>query len=72
MAEVESFVELGLRKYKFDSSKTKKMSNDGGDHEGDRNGNGGNGKNGGNEKPPNRKWKPNNRLKGPIKCFLCD
>ncbi|KAH1114207.1 hypothetical protein J1N35_007585 [Gossypium stocksii] len=33
----------------------------------DKNGNDGNGKNSG-----NGKWKPNNKLKEPVKCFLCD
>ncbi|MBA0851896.1 hypothetical protein Goshw_028519 [Gossypium schwendimanii] len=38
------------------------------DHEEDGNENSG----GGNGRPHNGKWKPNNRLKGPMKCFFCD
>ncbi|KAH1047806.1 hypothetical protein J1N35_038590 [Gossypium stocksii] len=69
MTEVGSFIEFGLRKYKFESSKPKEMGNGGGNHEEDGNGNG---ENGGNGKPLNRKWKPNNRTKMPMKFFLCD
>ncbi|KAH1046631.1 hypothetical protein J1N35_037415 [Gossypium stocksii] len=56
MVEAESFVEFGSRKDKFESSKLKEMSNGGGGHGEDVNGNCGNVKNGGNEKPHNGKW----------------
>ncbi|KAK5774593.1 hypothetical protein PVK06_042449 [Gossypium arboreum] len=68
----ESFIELGPRKDKFESSKSKETSNCRGNHKEDGNENGGNSKNGSNEKPPNGKWKPINRLKGLVKCFFCD
>ncbi|KAH1046913.1 hypothetical protein J1N35_037697 [Gossypium stocksii] len=60
MVEAESFVELSSRKVKFDFSKPKKTGNDG------------NGKNGGNEKSHNGKWKPKNKLNGPMKCLICN
>ncbi|MFQ6621843.1 hypothetical protein Gotur_002517 [Gossypium turneri] len=72
MTEVESFIELGLKKDKFKSSKPKEIDNGGRNHEEDGNENGGNVKNCGNGKPPNGKWKPNNKIKGPVKCFLCN
>ncbi|MBA0610591.1 hypothetical protein Godav_011412, partial [Gossypium davidsonii] len=72
MVEVESFIKLDPTKDKFESFKTKETGHSGGYHEEDGNGNGGNGKNGGNKKPLNGKWKPNKKLKGPIKCFFYD
>ncbi|KAH1039859.1 hypothetical protein J1N35_041602 [Gossypium stocksii] len=50
LAELKSFVELGLRKDKFETSKPKKTGNGRGGHkeEQDKNGNAGNGKNGDN------------------------
>lgn len=67
MVEVESFVELGSRKDKFESSKPKEMGNGGGDHEKEgqvKNGNNDNGKNDGNGKPHNGKWNPTTNRKG--------
>ncbi|KAH1047515.1 hypothetical protein J1N35_038299 [Gossypium stocksii] len=63
--EVESFVKLGYRKDKFDSSKPKEMRNGGGNHdeEHDKNNNDGNAMNGGNIKPQNEKRKPNDHLR---------
>ncbi|KAG8474172.1 hypothetical protein CXB51_034125 [Gossypium anomalum] len=72
VVKAESFIEFGLRKDKFESSKPKEKSNCGGNHEEDGNENGGNSKNDSNGKPPNGKWKPINRLKGLVKCFFCD
>ncbi|MBA0706020.1 hypothetical protein Golax_018162 [Gossypium laxum] len=72
MAKVKSFIELGLRKDKFESFKPKEMGNDEEKKKEDENGNGDNGKYGDNKRPPNRKWRPNNRPKGLLKCFLCD
>ncbi|KAK5824855.1 hypothetical protein PVK06_019640 [Gossypium arboreum] len=66
IVEVESFIELGLKKDKFKSSKPKETSDGGGEHEEDGNGNGGN------RKPPNGKWKPNNRSKRLVKYVICD
>ncbi|KAH1106016.1 hypothetical protein J1N35_009784, partial [Gossypium stocksii] len=53
-------------------TKPKETGNSRGDHEEDEQVKDGNCKNSGNEKPPNEKWKPNNKLKGPVKCFICD
>ncbi|MBA0754331.1 hypothetical protein Gogos_021098 [Gossypium gossypioides] len=55
MAKVKSFVELGLRKDKFEFSKPKEMGNGRRDHEKEQdiNENSHNCKNGGNGKPPN-------------------
>lgn len=66
MSKAKSFVELGSRNDKFESSKPKETYNDGGNHkeEQDKNDIGGNGKNGGTEKPQNRKRKPNNYSRG--------
>ncbi|MBA0647839.1 hypothetical protein Goklo_015652, partial [Gossypium klotzschianum] len=72
VAEAESFIELGLKKDKFEFSKPKETGNGRGDHEEDGNKNNRNGKNDGNERLHNGKVKPNNRSNGPIKCFLCD
>ncbi|MBA0814710.1 hypothetical protein Gohar_020520, partial [Gossypium harknessii] len=56
------------QKDKFESSKPKEKGNYGGDegHGENRNVNGCNGK------PHNRKWKSNNKPKGPMKCFFCE
>ncbi|MBA0741645.1 hypothetical protein Gogos_014780 [Gossypium gossypioides] len=69
ITEAESFVELGPRKDKFETSNPKETGNGEGDHEEerDKNDNGDNGKNGG-----NRKWKPKNKPKNPMKYFLCN
>ncbi|MBA0689018.1 hypothetical protein Goari_006769, partial [Gossypium aridum] len=69
---VKSFIKLGLRGDKFESFEPKEMNNGRGDHEENGDGNGGNGKNGGNGRPHNGKEMPNNRPKGPVKCFICD
>ncbi|MBA0863517.1 hypothetical protein Goshw_022409 [Gossypium schwendimanii] len=69
---VKSFIELGLRGDKFESSEPKEMNNGRGDHEENGDGNGGNGKNGGNGRPHNGREKPNNKPKGPVKCSFCD
>ncbi|KAH1056553.1 hypothetical protein J1N35_034618 [Gossypium stocksii] len=77
MVKVEAFSEFGGKKLdilKYSKPKLKPKGNGGGNHEErkDEEGNNDKGKNGGNVKPCNEKWKPNNKLKGPIKCFLCD
>ncbi|KAH1130364.1 hypothetical protein J1N35_001742 [Gossypium stocksii] len=74
MAEAKSFVKLSLRKHKFESSKPKETGNGEGDQKGkeDEEGNNDNSKNGGNRKPHNKKWKPNNKMNGLVKYFLCD
>lgn len=69
ITDAESFVELGPRKDKFETSKPKETDNGGGDHkeERDKNDNGDNGKNGG-----NGNWKPKNKPKNSMKYFLCN
>ncbi|KAH1121926.1 hypothetical protein J1N35_005086 [Gossypium stocksii] len=48
------------------------MENGGEDNEEVENENGENAKNLGNERLQNKKWKSNNKLKGLVKCFICD
>ncbi|MBA0692964.1 hypothetical protein Goari_010484 [Gossypium aridum] len=57
LAEVKSFVKLGLRKNKFETTKPKETGNGRGDHEEEqeKNDNAGNGKNGSNGRTPNGK-----------------
>ncbi|MBA0846031.1 hypothetical protein Goarm_023075 [Gossypium armourianum] len=63
--EAESFVKLGCKKDKFDSFKSKEMSNGGGNHEEehDKNNNDGSAMNGVNMKPHNEKRKTNDHLR---------
>ncbi|KAK5803447.1 hypothetical protein PVK06_031092 [Gossypium arboreum] len=70
--EAEFFVELDLKKDKFESSKPKETSNGGGGHwkERDKNDNDGNGKSNGYEKPCNGKLKPNDKSEKLVKCFV--
>ncbi|MBA0683543.1 hypothetical protein Goari_025192 [Gossypium aridum] len=75
MVKAKSFVELGPKKNKFKSSKPNETDNSRGDHEEKgqvKNCNEVNDKTSGNRKPHNGKWKPNNKLNRPMKCFLCD
>ncbi|MBA0608048.1 hypothetical protein Godav_020298 [Gossypium davidsonii] len=77
MAEVESFVELGPTKDKFESSKPNGKSNNERNHEGDEEGHNNDGNSidstSSNGKPRDAKWgSKNSRDKGKrIKCFLC-
>ncbi|MBA0583648.1 hypothetical protein Gorai_014497 [Gossypium raimondii] len=66
ISKAECFLELGLRKGKFESSKPNETGNDRGDHkkEQDKNDFGENGKNGNNGKPYNGKRKPDNHSRG--------
>lgn len=69
MIVVMSVIKLVLKKDKFESSKSKEKANGGRGEEGkleNSNGNGGNGE------PHNGKWKPKNKPKGPVRCFICD